>query len=248
MNADLRPVAPRRRGAARRALLAALAMLASSLAHAQAQPPGNPIYTCTLPDGRRMTSDRLIAACSGVEQRVLNRDGSLRQVIPPSLTADERARQEAQQRREAQQRQAQMDAVRRDRNLMSRFPDEAAHQRAREAAVGTVLAAMRSSEQRLEALERERKPLLDETEFYKGRTLPDKLRQQLAANEAAAEAQRHAIDTQRAELDRINRNYDAELERLRKLWAGAPPGSLGTAPSGTVPVAAEVRNGATAPR
>ena len=242
MNADLRPVAPRR------ALLAALAALASGAVQAQAQPPGNPIYTCTLPDGRRMTSDRLIAACSGVEQRVLNRDGSLREVIPPSLTADERARQEAQQRREAQQRQAQMDAVRRDRNLMSRFPDEAAHQRAREAALAPVLAALRSSEQRLEALQRERKPLLDETEFYKDRELPDKLRQQLAANDAAAEAQRHAIETHRAELDRINGNYDAELARLRKLWAGAAPGSLATTPSATVPVAADLRHNAAAPR
>jgi hypothetical protein len=248
MNADPRHVAPRRPGAARRALLAALATLASGLVQAQAQPPGNPIYTCTLADGRRMTSDRLIAACSGVEQRVLNRDGSLRQVIPPSLTADERARQEAQQRREAQQRQAQLDAVRRDRNLMSRFPDEAAHQRAREAALGPVLAALRSSEQRLEALQRERKPLEAESEFYVGRQLPEKLRQQLSANDAAADAQRHAIATHRAELDRINGNYDAELERLRKLWAGAPPGSLGTTASATVPVAADLRNGAAAPR
>jgi hypothetical protein len=40
-------------------------------------------------------------------------------------------------------------------------------------------------------------------------------------------AQRAVARNQRAELDRINRLYDVELERLRQLWAGAPPGSMG---------------------
>jgi hypothetical protein len=50
------------------------------------------------------------------------------------------------------------------------------------------------------------------------------------ANEASVEAQRSSASTQEAELGRINKLYDAELERLRKLWAGAPAGSLGPLP------------------
>jgi len=72
----------------------------------------------------------------------------------------------------------------------------------------------------------ERKPLLEEAEFYKNKPLPAKLRQQLDANDAAAEAQRTAIQNQQAELERINRLYDAELARLKRLWAGAAPGAL----------------------
>lgn len=247
MSADRRHAAARRRATTRGALLTALAACCG-LAHAQGvQAPPTAIYTCTLPDGKRITSDRLIADCKGVEQRVLNRDGSVRQIIAPSLTPEEQAVRDAEQRRAAQQRQAQMDAVRRDRNLMSRYPDEAAHQRARDAALGPVLAAIKSSEQRLADLQRERQPLEAETEFYQGRALPEKLRQQLGANDAAADAQRDAIATHRAEAERIGRNYDAELARLRKLWAGAPPGSLGTAASAAVPVAAEMRNGKAAP-
>ena len=41
------------------------------------------------------------------------------------------------------------------------------------------------------------------------------------------EAQRAAIANQQAELVRINKIYDAELERLLRLWSGAQPGSLG---------------------
>ena len=50
------------------------------------------IYTCTDDKGRRITSDRPIADCVAKEQRVLNKDGSLRAIYPPSLTADERAK------------------------------------------------------------------------------------------------------------------------------------------------------------
>lgn len=227
-------------------LPALLGVVLLGAAHAQ-QPPPTSIFTCVTTDGRRHTSDRPIAACRGVEQRELNSDGSLRRIIPPTLTAEERAAKDAEERRLAAVRQAQLDAVRRDRNLKSRYPDEAAHQRAREAALDTVRGALRSAEQRLEELRRERQPLQNETEFYVGRELPAKLRHQLEANAAAAEAQRSAITAHQAELDRITGLYDAELDRLRKLWAGAPPGSLGPMPSTAVPVSANGRGGS-APR
>lgn len=199
----------------------------------QAVAPGG-IYTCIDDRGNRLTADRPIPACTHKEQRVLNRDGSLRSVLPPTLTAEERAAQEARDRREAEARAARQEAVRRDRNLLSRYPSEESHQRAREAALEPVRIAMRNSEARLRTLAGERKPLLDETEFYKGKPLPPKLKGQLDANDAATAAQKAAITTQEAELARINRSFDVELERLRQLWAGAAPGSLGplAAPGG----------------
>ena len=38
------------------------------------------------------------------------------------------------------------------------------------------------------------------------------------------------IANQQAEMGRINALYDAELARLRKLWSGASPGSMGALP------------------
>lgn len=187
---------------------------------------GAGIYTCVDAQGRRHTSDRPIVACINREQRVLNRDGSVQRIIPPTLTAEERAEREAAERRAELARAAQADAVRRDRNLMARFPDEAAHGRAREAALDTVRLAMKATELRLRELAAERKPLRDESEFYRGRPLPAALKQQLDANDAGVAAQRQAAANQELELVRINKLYDAELDRLRNLWAGAPPGSL----------------------
>jgi flagellar biosynthesis GTPase FlhF len=204
-------------------------VIAAPCVLAQAKVPEG-IYTCTDDKGRRLTSDRPIPECAAKEQRVLNRDGSLKSVHPPTLTAEERAEQEARERKAAEQRAAQLDAVRRDRNLTARYPNEDAHHKAREAALDTARKAIKDSEQRLKTLAAARKPLNDEAEFYSGKALPPKLRQELDANDAASAAQRAAITTQEAELVRINRLFDAELERLRRLWAGAPPGSLGPMP------------------
>jgi chromosome segregation ATPase len=120
--------------------------------------------------------------------------------------------------------------VRRDRNLMTRFPNEAAHQRAREAALDSVRSAMQATEQRQAELSAARKPLEDEAEFYKGRPIPMRLKQQIDANDAGVEATRAALATQQAEMVRINKLYDDELARLRRLWAGAPAGSVPITP------------------
>lgn len=221
---------------ARRTLLpcAALALLCGAMpGWGQATPgpaaTGPGIYTCIDGQGRRLTSDRPIAECSHREQRVLNRDGSVQRVIPPTMTAEERAERESAERRAELARAAQADAVRRDRNLVARYPNEATHRKAREAALDTVRLAMKATEQRLRELADERKPLLDEAEFYKDKPLPAKLRQQIDANEAATTAQQDAQSNQKAELERVTRLFDAELARLKRLWAGAPPGSLGAA-------------------
>lgn len=217
--------------------LAAGPVAAQQRSDSAASGPG--IYTCVDDRGNRLTSDRPIPACIHKEQRVLNRDGSLRRVVPPTLTAEERAEQEAAERRAAVARAAQADAVRRDRNLMTRFPNEASHRKAREAALDTVRLAIKASEQRVAELAAARKPLLEEAEFYKGKQLPLRLRQQIDANDAAVDAQKSAAQNQESELVRINRLYDAELAHLRLLWAGAQPGSItppALAPVGTVDV------------
>jgi hypothetical protein len=197
------------------------------------------IYTCIDSQGRRLTADRPIAECAHKEQQLLNSDGSVRAVVPATMTAEERALQEARDRAAAEARAAQADAVRRDRNLVARFPNEAAHNRAREAAVDTVRLALKATELRLRELEAARKPLRDEAEFYQGKPLPPKLRAAIEANETSVEAQRAANANQEAELVRINKLYDAELERLRRLWGGALAGTLG--PLNTPPPAKPTR-------
>ena len=66
----------------------------AGLAQANPKPPSG-IYSCIDDKGRRITADRPIPECTHREQQVLNRDGSVRTILPPTLTAEERAEREA---------------------------------------------------------------------------------------------------------------------------------------------------------
>jgi hypothetical protein len=199
----------------------------------RASDTGRPIVQCEL-NGKKVTSDRLIPECVHKEQRELNPDGSLKRIIPPTPTADEVAAKEEKDRDAKLEFAARSDAVRRDRNLMQRFPDEAAHRKAREKALDELRIAGRIYADRIAELMIEKKKLDDEREFYENaqvkKPLPSQLKQKIDANDASLEAQRLLAKNQVAETDRINDLYDAELARLRKLWGGAQPGSLGPLP------------------
>ncbi|MEY2655906.1 MAG: hypothetical protein RLZZ524_2934 [Pseudomonadota bacterium] len=209
--------------------VALLGLLAASLPAAAQNSAG--IYTCIDAKGRRLTSDRPIPECLDRPQDLRNKDGSVRAKVPPSLTAEERAAQEEALRAELARDAARKDALRHDRNLLTRYPDEAAHAKAREAALEPLQQALKSVEKRLAVLEVEQKSLGNEAEFYKGRELPRKLKVRFDDNKTSIEAQRSSAANHQAELQRINARYDEELARLRKLWTGAAPGSLGPAPS-----------------
>jgi len=223
---------------ARHTICSAL-LCAGAAMSASAAPSANQVFTCVAASGRTLTSDRLIAECMDREQRVLSREGVLIRVVPPTLTADERAERDARERQLAAEKQAKAEAVRRDRNLMQRYPNAEAHQSARERALGAVQTSIELSDLRQRELVAERKPLLDEAEFYKGKALPHKLREQLAANDGAMAAQRDAQRLQQAEVDRVNALFDAELARLKRLWAGAAPGSIGPATAEAASAAAD---------
>ncbi len=202
---------------------------------AQAPAPGTAvdIYVCTDDQGRRITADRPIRECMDRPQRILNPDGTQRGVKNPPMTAQERAAKEAQERQAAEEAAAKAEAVRRDRNLLSRYRNEDMHRAARESALDPVRLTMDLTETRLAQLRRERRALEEETRAPKSKDHAATLKLQLEANEAAAAAQRENTASQRAEMDRINRIYDIELERLKRLWAGEPAGSMGAIESPT---------------
>ncbi|MDQ2735183.1 MAG: hypothetical protein M3Y55_09395 [Pseudomonadota bacterium] len=169
-------------------------------------------------------SDRPIVGCVG-DQNKLNPDGSKKGVVPRQQTEEERAADEAKTRAEEGARAERQANARRDRNLLIRFPDKARHDQARKEALDSANAAVHLSNARIAELERARKPLMEEAEFYKGKPLPSKTKSALDANDAALAAQKALIQNQQGEVDRIDKLYDEQLEKLRKLWAAksAPP-------------------------
>lgn len=218
------PPAPWLRPLAGASLAATLGLLAGAV-DAQTRPSGSTtrasIYTCVDGQGQPHTSDRPITACADREQVERNADGSVKRIVPPSMSPEQLyERQEADRLRALKEQEARQ-RQRADRLLLSRYPDDATHDRAREAALEAPRAAIRVASQRLTDLQGERARLDREAEFYKGRSLPPTLRQEYEANDSATQVQRAAIANQQAEIDRVNALFDVERTRLRQLRIGA---------------------------
>lgn len=198
-------------------------LLWASVAWAQAPHTPASIFTCIDAQGRKLTADRPIAACVDREQRELSPSGALRRIIPPTLTAQERAQQEAQ-RLAAQQAQARLrETQRREHVLVMRFPHPEAHQLARAQALRQWEQAQALLQQRSAELERQRLSIAQEMEFYQRdpsqapawlqRKQADHLQQQQSHAHLSAQ---HALERQHIEA-----RFDEELRTLERLWSAA---------------------------
>lgn len=181
---------------------------------------GGGIYTCVDAKGRRLTSDRLITECLDREQYELNPSGTVRRVIPPSLTAEERARAEARQRAEADARTRAAEERRKEQAMLIRYPNPDAHQRARAEALRQAQAVIETGQRREQELEKQRQEILAELEFYQRdpSRAPQWLQQRQIDNQQQITAQRAFLDDQRREIERINQRFDEELAVLQRLW------------------------------
>ncbi|MEK8030928.1 DUF4124 domain-containing protein [Ideonella sp. DXS29W] len=193
--------------------------------------PQRTIYTCVDAQGHRLSSDRPIPECLEQEQRMLNRDGSAKGVLPPAQSPEEKSRQDAARRTAEQERLGREAEARRDRALLARYPNLVAHDLARTRAQEPVTRQIETAQRRLAELEAESQNLASERESNGKKPLPQALRARIAANEGAIEAQNTILRDQQAERERLDQQYDAELARLRALWAGAVPGRLGPLPT-----------------
>ncbi len=212
--------------------LAAL-LLGGTPAWAQAGKGGSvgQIYTCIDASGRRITSDRPIMSCIDREQRVLSSSGTTIRVIKPTQTAAEREAQAERERQAAIERQRAQNIIRRDQALVTRYPDQAAHDAARAEALAQSQVVVDAAERRLAELATERKALDDEMEFYKKdpSKAPAKVRRAIEDNAQSVAVQQRAIDGQQAERDRINARFDEEAARLRQLWQARADHAAGNA-------------------
>lgn len=178
------------------------------------------IYTCVDPRGRRITADRPIPECMETGQHELRTSGNLKRVIPPVLTASERAQEAARVEQEARLQAQVKEEQRQNRALVLRYPDPAAHYRARaewlEQQDG-LIAAVRAREAELD---RQRLSIASKIEFY--RQEPDQtpagLRQLEQENARQRAFQSAQLEAQQRERQRIEQRFDEELARLRKLW------------------------------
>jgi hypothetical protein len=196
-----------------------VALLAFTAASAYAQAPGG-IYTCVDANGRKLTSDRPIPACVDREQKILNPSGTVRGSVAPALTPQEQAAQEEKEKRLAQERNRKDEEKRRDRALLVRYPNRAAHDEERAEALKQIEVVKAAAANRVIELKRQRSLLDEEMEFYKKdpTKAPLRLRRQVDELAESMVVQARFITDQDGEIKRVSARFDEELARLKLLW------------------------------
>ena len=182
------------------------------------------IYTCVDAKGRRLTSDRPIAECNDREQKELTATGTVKRTVKPVMTAEEAAREEARLKAEHEERSRVNEERRKDKALLSRYPDKSRHDKERAANLQAVDDVTRAAQKRIAELDKQRVGIDSEMEFYRKdpTKAPATLKRQVEENDANTAEQRRFIAGQDAEKARVNARFDEELVKLRPLWVGQP--------------------------
>ena len=203
--------------------LVAAAMTGNAMAQA--------IYTCTDAKGRKLTSDRPIAECVDRAQQEMSPQGTVKRVLGPTLTAQERAVQDDKDKAALAVRLQAEEAKRRDRAMLSRFPNKVAHDKERSQAVELVDEVIKTGAKRIVELGELRVAINTDYEFYKKdpSKAPLALKRRLEENDSSILAQQRFIYDQDLLKSRVNLRFDEELIKLKGLWALANAPVGGTA-------------------
>jgi hypothetical protein len=179
------------------------------------------IYTCTDAKGRKITSDRPIADCIDRAQQELSPQGTVKRVLGPTLTAQERAAQEEKEKAALELRLQAQEVKRRDRAVLARFPNQAAHDKERVEVLAQIDEVINTAAKRTVELAGQRVAINADYEFYKKdpSKAPLALKRRLEENDSNILVQQRFVAEQDAVKRRINQRFDEELVKLRALWA-----------------------------
>lgn len=211
-------------GAAAPGTVFASLLLAATAAVGQPSTPPSTIYSCVA-NGRTYSGDRPPPECVNSDIRELNKDGSVRRVIPRPLTLEEQKARALEAKKRLDDEERALAQRRRDRALLEAYASEEEIEAARLKSLDSSSELIRRSQARLERMDAERKRLDDESEFYrKTRELPDHIKRAYTSNEQERSAELKLVGDARAEMQRINERFDADRKRFRELVSqGARP-------------------------
>lgn len=192
------------------------------------------IYTCVDAKGRKITSDRPISECIDRSQQEITPSGTVKRVLGPSLTAQERAAQEEKDKLKAEFAAREAEEKRRDRALLLRYPSRATHDKERELALAQVDEVIKAASKRTIELAEQRKLIAVEMEFYAKdpSKAPVSLKRRVEENDSSVAVSKRFIAEQDVEKQRVNLRFDEELVKLKQLWTLMGPPAVVNAASG----------------
>lgn len=181
------------------------------------------IYSCVDARGRTLTADRPMVECLDRTQNELTSSGTVKRQLGPTLTAHERAAQDARDKLAADLRAREAEEKRRDRALLLRYPSRPVHQQERASALAQIDEVIKAARKRTVELAEQRKRIQSEFEFYvkDPSRAPASLKGQLEESDSSLAVQRKFIKDQEQEKNRVDLRFDQELAKLLQLWPPA---------------------------
>lgn len=182
---------------------------------AAAMPAQAKVYCCNDDSGRRVCGDPIPPQCQTKAHKEI-KAGATRDVAAP-LTAEQRAAQEAELLRKQEEEKRLAEEKRRDKALLNTYGSEKEIDIVRDRTIVGAQNAAKESQGKYEELQKRKKKLDGETEFYKNKPLPEPLKAQIAENEIALKKQEADVAAKQKEIESIRSKFEADKLRYREL-------------------------------
>lgn len=206
-------------------LAALMGLQSQSAAYAEPGSNATGIYVCKDADGRVISSDQPIKACAERPMRELNRDGSVRRVVPPPLTRQQE-KEAARQALVRQQKERELRAQQaHDRHLLLTYQSPEDLRQRQRVAVQMIDDEIDAAVRRIltldQTLQAERKAAQEwrDKQSDKNARLPFTMQQRISSIANAILAEDAMIKERRTERERLNKDFDANAARLTELLA-----------------------------
>lgn len=175
------------------------------------------LYCCLDEKGKQVCGDLLPQACVGRAYRELGSSGRTIRNVDAPLSAEQRARQAAEEEARKEQEVALAEQKRKDSALLNTYGSEQDIEVMRGRAEHEVRLSIKSAEAKIaEALKR-RKKFEAETEFYQKKPLPAEIAKGLRDIDYEVKAQESAIAAKQKELEIIGLKYETDKRRYLEL-------------------------------
>lgn len=180
-------------------------------------------YRCVTKAGRKYYGSTIPPQCTGELVEALSGQGTLLFRIEPPLTPEQKAAQEAEERKAAEADAARAEArkaaevqARRDRALLQTYADESDIERVRARALASNREATAQVEQRIAQLKNRQGLLAKEAEKNPA-AVPEKVQQDMKAVAYDLSLQEQLLESRKREAAEINARYDEEKRKFRLL-------------------------------
>jgi Domain of unknown function (DUF4124) len=209
-----------------RAVFLILAALALAPAWAQ-QPQGTQrMYKCVDAKGKVYYTQLPPAECVGRASEELNKQGSVVKRNEAPLTAEQKAKieadRQAERKRKLDEEQHLKEERRQSMALLNTYSSEKDIEEARARALKDNDAAIAEIERRIQVALKRQKGLSAEKDFYVNKPLPKKLEEDIQNIEIELKSQNELLDARRKQASTINAKYDEDKRRYVELTRGKP--------------------------